>query len=94
MSFYPRAATTAGAVDEAAPPRKERNPVAAGSCSSKKRSSGALNAPCAQINATPTIIAETRTDPTSVRKITKMLNRIKHPSVSRSENVRPRMTIG
>ncbi|KAG2332516.1 hypothetical protein Bca52824_003696 [Brassica carinata] len=33
---HPRAAITAGAADDAAPPRNERNPVAAGSCSSRK----------------------------------------------------------
>lgn len=39
-----RPATT-GATLEGVAPRNDKNPVAAGSCSSRKRSSGTLNAP-------------------------------------------------
>jgi len=74
--------------------RKERNPVAAGSCSSRNKSSGTLKAPWAQTMAIPTMRAEIRTDPTLVRKTTTTLDTISIPRVSLSEKVRPRMTRG
>ena len=40
--------------------------LAAGSCSSKNKSSGTLNVPCKQTNATPTVNAEVNKDPTLV----------------------------
>lgn len=93
-----RAAATRGAVAtaalEAAPPRKERNPDEGFSCSSRKRSSGTLKAPWAQTTATPTRRAEISSDPTVVRKTTKMLDTVKIPRVSLSENARPKRTSG
>lgn len=80
---------------EAAPLRKERNPVAGlFSCSSKNRSSGALNAPWTQTMATPTKSAEIRSDPTLVRKTTNTLRPINPQRVWVSENVWPKMTSG
>nr|GMC99720.1 abscisic acid receptor PYL4-like [Ipomoea batatas] len=52
------------------PVKKDRNPVDGASCSSRNRSSGTRKAAWVQIIATPTINAETRTDPTLVRKTT------------------------
>lgn len=93
-----RAAATTGAAAaaalDAAPPRKERNPVAGFSCSSRKRSSGTLKAPWTQTAATPTRRAEMRSDPTVVRKTTKRLVTLKMPRVSLSEKVRPKRTRG
>lgn len=60
--------------------RKERNPVAAGSCSSRNKSSGTLKAPWAQTMAIPTMRAEIRTDPTLVRKTTTTLDTISIPT--------------
>jgi len=75
--------------------RKERNPVAWElSCSSRKRSSGARNAPWRQTTATPSIKAETRTDPTLVRKTTKTVSPERIISVSKSVKVRPKRTRG
>nr|GMC91979.1 hypothetical protein COLO4_14452 [Ipomoea batatas] len=57
-------AATVAATLEAPPVKKDRNPVDGASCSSRNRSSGTRKAAWVQIIATPTINAETRTDPT------------------------------
>ncbi|CAI9761896.1 unnamed protein product [Fraxinus pennsylvanica] len=88
-------AGTGGAAG-ADPVKKDRKPgtLPCGSCSSRKRSSGALKAPCRQTIATPTMRAETRTVPTLVRKITTTVEAIKPTRVSRSENWRPKTVSG
>lgn len=75
-------------------PMNERNPTAAASCSSKKRSSGALKAPWTQTVATPIMRADISTDPTLVKKITAIVERIRPPRVSYSEKDRPKRTRG
>ena len=95
-SNHVRAATgtAAAAALEAALLKNERNPVDSVTCSSRKRSSGTLNAPWAQTRPTPTIRAETRTDPTLVRNTTNTLSKTKRIRVSLSLNVRPNRTSG
>lgn len=88
------AEAAATAADVAAPLRKDNNPILAGSCSSKKRSSGALNAPCKHTIPNPIIRAVVNRDPTLVKNTTTIVKITKTASVSRSENVRPRTTSG
>jgi hypothetical protein len=75
-------------------PRKDNKPALAGSWSSRNKSSGTLKAPWAQTRANPTIEAEIKSDPTLVKKITTIVETTRIPSVSRSENERPRITKG
>lgn len=91
--FYPY--TREGpAAAEAAPPKNDSNPTPAVSCSSRNKSSGSLNAPCTETIEPPTKSAYTRTDPTLVRNTTMTVDTRRIPSVSRSENVRPRIARG
>lgn len=75
-------------------PMNDRNPTAAGSCSSRKRSSGALKTPWTQTVATPIMRADISTDPTLVKKITAIVERIRPPRVSYSEKDRPKRIRG
>lgn len=63
-------------------------------CSSKKRSSGALNAPCTQIIAIPNMREEISTDPTSVKNIITILRTDRIPRISLSLNLLPYNTRG
>lgn len=80
--------------DVGTPMNVERKPAAAGSCSSRKRSSGALKAPWTQTVATPTMRADMSTDPTLVKKMTTIVERIKAARVSSSEKDRPKRMRG
>lgn len=94
-SSQTRPATTEAAAEVAAElPMNESNPALAGSCSSRNRSSGTLNAPCKQTIATPIVRAEVNNDPTLVINTTTIVVRTSASKVSRSEKLRPKITKG